>query len=134
MLTGLAASLPVLAAQHRLVAYALLFLGAAAEGDLVLLSFVALAHAGELSLPVVIALGGTAYAAATINGATIVDHTIAGRKLINNTLTGTQINDNVSDAGTILPVARAEVDPEDIAFDVLRDRIGRMRARPFKLA
>src|SRR5690242_10075821 len=58
MLTGLAASLPVLAAQHRLVAYALLFLGAAAVGDLVLLSFVALAHAGELSLPVVIALGG----------------------------------------------------------------------------
>jgi len=57
------------------------------------------------SVSVVIALGGTAYAAATINGATIVDHTIAGRKLINNTLTGTQINESslatVPNAGTV---------------------------------
>lgn len=57
MLLGVAASLPVLAAEHRILAYALLFVGAAAEGDLVLLSFVALAHAGELSLPIVIGLG-----------------------------------------------------------------------------
>lgn len=53
---GVAASLPILAAHHRILAYGLLFLGAAAEGDLVLLSFVALAHAGELSLWAVIAL------------------------------------------------------------------------------
>jgi hypothetical protein len=46
------------------------------------------------SISLVIALGGTAYAAATINGSTIVDHSIAGRKLINNTLTGTQIKES----------------------------------------
>jgi hypothetical protein len=45
------------------------------------------------SLAVVVALGGTAYAAATINGHSIEDHTIAGRKLINNTLAGPQIKE-----------------------------------------
>jgi hypothetical protein len=42
----------------------------------------------------VIAIGGTAYATATISGSTITDHSIAGRKLINNTLTGTQIKES----------------------------------------
>jgi hypothetical protein len=47
----------------------------------------------------VIAIGGTAYATASINGSTITDHSIAGRKLINNTLTGTQIKE--SGLGTV---------------------------------
>ena len=44
-------------------------------------------------LALVMAIGGTAYAAASINGSTITDHSIAARKLINNTLTGTQIKE-----------------------------------------
>jgi hypothetical protein len=47
----------------------------------------------------VVAIGGTAYATATISGSTITDHSIAGRKLINNTLTGTQIKE--SGLGTV---------------------------------
>jgi hypothetical protein len=45
-------------------------------------------------LALVVAIGGTAYATATISGSTITDHSIAGRKLINNTLTGTQIKES----------------------------------------
>jgi hypothetical protein len=46
------------------------------------------------SLALVVAIGGTAYATATISGSTITDHSIAGRKLIDNTLTGTQIKES----------------------------------------
>ncbi len=46
------------------------------------------------SLALVVAISGTAYAAATINGSSIADHSIAGRKLINNTLTGAQIKES----------------------------------------
>lgn len=46
------------------------------------------------SLALVVAVSGTAYAAATISGRSITDHSIAGRKLINNTLTGTQIKES----------------------------------------
>ena len=47
----------------------------------------------------VVALGGTSYAAAKISGSQIKKHTIAGNRLINNTLTGTQINE--SKLGTV---------------------------------
>jgi hypothetical protein len=47
------------------------------------------------SFALFIAIGGTAYATATISGTTITDHSIAGRKLINDTLTGTQIKESV---------------------------------------
>jgi len=46
------------------------------------------------SLALVIATGGTAYAAVTISGRSITNHSIAGRKMINNTLTGTQIKES----------------------------------------
>jgi len=46
------------------------------------------------SLALVIATGGTAYAAVTISGSSITNHSIAGRKMINNTLTGTQIKES----------------------------------------
>jgi hypothetical protein len=46
------------------------------------------------SFALVVAISGTAYAAATINGRSIKDHTIAGRKMINDTLTGTQIKES----------------------------------------
>jgi hypothetical protein len=46
------------------------------------------------SLALVVAVSGTAYAAATINGRSIAAHSIAGRKLMNNTLTGAQINES----------------------------------------
>jgi hypothetical protein len=46
------------------------------------------------SLALVVALGGTAYATATISGSAITDHSIAGRKLIDNTLTGRQIKES----------------------------------------
>jgi hypothetical protein len=44
-------------------------------------------------LALVVAISGTAYAAATINGSTITDRSIAGRKMIANTLTGGEINE-----------------------------------------
>jgi hypothetical protein len=46
------------------------------------------------TLAVVLALGGTAVAATTIDGANIKDHTVKGRKLVNNTLTGTQVKES----------------------------------------
>ena len=52
------------------------------------------------SLALVVALGGTAFAApirhlvASINGATIQNHSIAGIKLENNTVTGTQVKES----------------------------------------
>lgn len=46
------------------------------------------------SLSLVVALGGTAYATATISGSTITDHSIGGRKLIDNTLGGAQIKES----------------------------------------
>ncbi len=41
-----------------------------------------------------IAIGGSAYAAGTINGKSIVNHSIAGKKLKSNTLGGSQINES----------------------------------------
>jgi hypothetical protein len=41
-----------------------------------------------------VAIGGTAYAAGTINGSSIANRSIAGRKLVNNTLTGAQIKES----------------------------------------
>jgi hypothetical protein len=52
------------------------------------------------TLALVVALGGTAFAApirrlaASINGATIKNHSIAGVKLKNNTVTGTQVKES----------------------------------------
>jgi hypothetical protein len=46
------------------------------------------------SLALLVALGGTAYAVASINGSSLVDHSVKGRKLVNNTLTGTQIKES----------------------------------------
>jgi hypothetical protein len=46
------------------------------------------------SLALVVAVSGTAYAAATINGRSITDHSIAGNKLMKNTLTGAQITES----------------------------------------
>jgi hypothetical protein len=46
------------------------------------------------TLAVFIALGGSSYAAFSINGATIKDRTISGRKLRHNTLTGVQIKES----------------------------------------
>ena len=52
------------------------------------------------SLALVVALGGTAFAApirqlaGSINGATIQDHTIAGVKLKNDTITGQQVKES----------------------------------------
>jgi hypothetical protein len=46
------------------------------------------------SLALFVAIGGSAYAAATISGRSITDHSIAGRKIINNTLTGRQIKES----------------------------------------
>jgi hypothetical protein len=46
------------------------------------------------TLAVFIALGGTSYAAATINGSSIKDRSIKGSKLKHNTLTGTQIKES----------------------------------------
>jgi hypothetical protein len=41
-----------------------------------------------------VALGGTGYAAATISGKSIKAHTITGSKLVNNTLGGLQVNES----------------------------------------
>jgi hypothetical protein len=57
------------------------------------------------SFALIVAISGTAYAAATINGRSIEDHTIAGRKMINDTLTGTQIKE--SRLGTVPRAAHA---------------------------
>jgi hypothetical protein len=46
------------------------------------------------SLAVFIALGGSSYAAFTINGASIKNRSIAGKKLRHNTLTGVQIKES----------------------------------------
>jgi hypothetical protein len=46
------------------------------------------------TLAVFIALGGTSYAAATINGSDIKNRSIKGSKLKHNTLTGTQIKES----------------------------------------
>jgi hypothetical protein len=54
-----------------------------------------LTYANVMStLAVFIALGGSSYAAVTINGATIENRSIAGKKLRHNTLTGTQIRES----------------------------------------
>lgn len=45
-------------------------------------------------IALIVALGGTAYAAQTINGGAIKTHTIGGNKLKHNTLTGYQIKTN----------------------------------------
>jgi len=58
------------------------------------------------SLALVVAVSGTGYAAAAINGRSIADHSIAGRKLIGNTLTGSQIKE--SRLGTVPHAARAD--------------------------
>jgi len=48
---------------------------------------------GVAMLALFVAIGGTAYAAATINGGTITDRTIVARKMVGNTLTGAEINE-----------------------------------------
>ena len=54
-----------------------------------------LSYANVMStLAVFIALGGSSYAAVTINGTSIKNHTITGTKLHHNTLTGAQINES----------------------------------------
>ena len=54
-----------------------------------------LTYANVMStLAVFIALGGSSYAALTINGATIKNRSIAGKKLRPNTLTGAQIKES----------------------------------------
>lgn len=54
-----------------------------------------LTYANVMStLAVFIALGGTSYAAFTINGSTIKNRTITGKKLRPNTLTGVQIKES----------------------------------------
>lgn len=54
-----------------------------------------LTYANVMStLAVFIALGGSSYAAFTINGATIKNRSIPGKKLRHNTLTGTQIKES----------------------------------------
>ncbi len=64
------------------------------------------------TLALVVALGGTAFAApirrlaASIDGSTIKDHSIAGVKLKNDTLTGTQIKE--SRLGTVPHAANAD--------------------------
>jgi hypothetical protein len=55
------------------------------------------------ALALVVALGGTAYAASKVNGHNIVKHSIAGNRLKNNTLTGSQIKE--SKLGTV-PTAK----------------------------
>jgi hypothetical protein len=45
-------------------------------------------------LALFVALGGTGYAAAKLNGRNLVDHSVKGRKLAHNTLTGTQIKES----------------------------------------
>src|SRR4051812_28830645 len=49
---------------------------------------------GMATLAVFIALGGSSYAALTINGAAIKNRTITGTKLRPNTLTGGQIRES----------------------------------------
>ena len=54
-----------------------------------------LTYANVMStLAVFIALGGSSYAAFTINGATIKNRSITGKKLRHNTLTRTQIKES----------------------------------------
>ena len=54
-----------------------------------------LTYANVMStLAVFIALGGSSYAAFTINGASIKNRSIAGKKLRHNTLTGAQIKES----------------------------------------
>jgi hypothetical protein len=54
-----------------------------------------LTYANVMStLAVFIALGGSSYAAFTINGATIKNRSITGKKLRHNTLTGAQIKES----------------------------------------
>jgi hypothetical protein len=54
-----------------------------------------LTYANVMStLAVFIALGGSSYAAFTINGASIKNRSIAGKKLRHNTLTGVQIKES----------------------------------------
>src|SRR5205809_5506343 len=54
-----------------------------------------LTYANVMStLAVFIALGGSSYAAFTINGAAIKNRSIAGKKLRHNTLTGVQIKES----------------------------------------
>jgi hypothetical protein len=45
-------------------------------------------------LALFVAVSGTAYAAATINGRDIADHSISGRKLVDDTVTGRQVNES----------------------------------------
>src|SRR2546422_8041695 len=54
-----------------------------------------LTYANAMStLAVFIALGGSSYAALTINGSSIRNHSVSGVKLRHNTLTGAQIRES----------------------------------------
>jgi hypothetical protein len=46
------------------------------------------------TLALVLAIGGTSYAAVTINGKNIKNRTVAGKKLKKNTVTGTEVNES----------------------------------------
>jgi hypothetical protein len=66
-----------------------------------------LTYANVMStLAVFIALGGSSYAAFTVDGSTIKNRSIAGKKLRHNTLTGTQIKE--SQLGRVPRAKRAD--------------------------
>src|SRR6266508_992876 len=66
-----------------------------------------LTYANAMStLAVFVALGGSSYAAFTINGSTIKNRSIAGKKLRHNTLTGVQIKE--SQLGRVPRAKRAD--------------------------
>jgi hypothetical protein len=78
-----------------------------------------LTYANVMStLAVFIALGGSSYAALTINGATIKNRSIAGKKLRVNTLTGAQIKES-----RLARVPRAR----------MADRVGGLTAADLKI-
>ena len=67
-----------------------------------------LTYANTMStLAVLIALGGTSYAAVSINGASIKNRSIAGTKLRTNTLTGRHVNE--ARLGRVPRAAKAEL-------------------------
>ena len=58
------------------------------------------------ALALVVAVGGSGYAAGTINGKSIKNHSIAGKKLKRDTLGGTEINE--SELGAVPNAANAD--------------------------
>jgi hypothetical protein len=64
-------------------------------------------------LALFVAVGGSAYAAGTINGSSIVNHSIAGIKMKANTLTGAHVNESL--LGTV-PRASTAANVNGIVF------------------